>query len=198
MTEQSTDDGIEAVGSRPPILATARPSVRLAPWAIEHRAGLLRIADDERIARNMTEMFPHPYTPVEADRWLAVCANDDLPLHFAVLSDGEVAGGVGGTLKDDILAGTAELGWWLGHRFWGDGVATVAVRRLIRYCFEDLALDRVEAGVMLRNPASARVAEKAGFELEGVAKLAYLKNGERIDRLLFGLVKTDWSANTNR
>jgi ribosomal-protein-alanine N-acetyltransferase len=73
----------------------------------------------------------------------------------------------------------------------------VAVRRLIRYCFEDLEMARVEAGVMRRNRASARVAEKAEFDLEGVAKQAYLKNGERFDRLLFGLVETDWSGNTS-
>jgi RimJ/RimL family protein N-acetyltransferase len=197
MTAPPAASGIVPKGSRRPILATARPGVHLEPWAIEHRAGLVCIADDERIARNMTDMFPHPYTEIEADRWLALCAVDDLPLHFAVVSDGEVVGGVGGALKDDIHAGTAELGWWIGHRFWGNGIATVAVRRLIRYSFEDLEMDRVEAGVMRRNPASARVAEKAGFDLEGVAKQAYLKNGERIDRLLFGLVKTDWSGNTS-
>lgn len=197
MTEPSTVSGIAPKGNRRPILATSRPNLRLEPWAIEHRAGLLRIADDERIARNMTDMFPHPYTVAEADRWLALCALDNLPIHFAVLSDGEVAGGVGGTLKEDILAGTAELGWWIGHPFWGNGIATVAVRRLIRYCFEDLEMARVEAGVMRRNRASARVAEKAEFDLEGVAKQAYLKNGERFDRLLFGLVETDWSGNTS-
>ena len=197
MTRPLSASGITPQGSRRPILATARPSVNLEPWAIEHRAGLLRIADDERIAMNMSDKFPHPYRANDADRWLALCAVDNVPLHFAVLVAGEVAGGVGGELKDDILAGTAELGWWLGRRFWGDGIAAVAVRRLIRYCFEDLALDRVEAGVMRRNPASVRVAEKAGLNLEGVAKLAYLKNGERIDRLLFGLVETDWSDNTS-
>lgn len=198
MTGQSTDDGIEAVGSRRPILATSRPSVHLEPWATEHRPGLLREANDERIPANMSDRFPYPYTAADADGWISLCGATSPALNFATLVDGDVAGGVGGTLKEDILAGTAELGWWIGRRFWGRGITAVAVRRLIRYCFEDLALDRVEAGVMLRNPASARVAEKAGFELEGVAKLAYVKNGERIDRLLFGLVKSEWSANTNR
>lgn len=65
-------------------------------------------------------------------------------------------------------------------------------------CFQDLGLDRVEEGVMRSSPASARVAEKAGFQLEGVAKQAYLKNGERIDRLLFGLVRTEWIDGADR
>lgn len=178
------------IGSRPPILMTERPGILLEPWAPEHRDMLVREANDVRVPVYMSNLFPHPYTPIDADWWIARCVGEDPPVNFAIVIDGEVAGGVGAVLKEDILAGTAELGWWIGTRWWGRGITTVAVRGMIRYCFEDLDLHRVEAGVMAPNRASARVAAKAGLELEGVAREAYLKRGERIDRLLYGLARS--------
>jgi RimJ/RimL family protein N-acetyltransferase len=194
MTEQPIRGDITPTGSRRPVLATERPGVQLEPWAPEHRAGLLIEANDERVPRFLSDRFPHPYTETDADEWIALCEGEEPPLAFAVVAGGEVAGGIGAELHTGILGGSAELGWWLGHRFWGNGITAVAVRRFIAYCFEELGLDRVEAGVMRSNPASARVAEKAGLEFEGTAKQAYLKNGRRIDRLLYGLIRTEWVA----
>jgi RimJ/RimL family protein N-acetyltransferase len=47
--------------------------------------------------------------------------------------------------------------------------------------------------VFLSNPASARVAEKAGFVLEGISRDAYLKKGELVDRLCYALVRSQLS-----
>ncbi len=177
---------------RGPRLATERPGVVLEPWGRRHREGLLAAADDERISRFMTNRFPYPYTPPDADEWLAICDAQDPPLHFAILVEDVVAGGVGGAPRDDVWAGSAEIGWWLAPAYWNRGIATAAVRRYIEYCFEDLDLHRVDAGVFATNPASARVAAKVGLRLEGVAVDGYLKDGELVDRLQYGLARRDW------
>jgi RimJ/RimL family protein N-acetyltransferase len=152
---------------------------------------LVSEANDERVPVYLSNMFPHPYTATDADWWIARCSGEDPPVNFAIVVDGRVAGGLGAVEKQDIYAGTAELGWWTGVRWWGRGITALAVRGFIRYCFEDLDLHRVEAGVMAPNGASARVAEKAGLEREGVARDGYLKGGRRMDRLLYGLVRGD-------
>lgn len=177
---------------RQPILATDRPDVVLEPWDSQHKEGLLAAADDERIARFMTDQFPHPYTDADADEWLALCRGQDPPLSFATIVDGVVAGGLGSSTRDDVWTGSAEIGWWLSPRYWNLGITTAAVRRHIRYCFEDLGLHRVDAGVFETNPASSRVAEKVGLRFEGVAVDGYLKDGELLDRLQYGLAKRDW------
>lgn len=64
------------------------------------------------------------------------------------------------------------------------------MRRFIDYCFVDLDLHRVEVGVFSTNVASARVAEKAGFVLDGIARDAYLKSGDLVDRLCYGLARS--------
>ena len=181
---------VEAVPFRGPILATEQSDITLVPYGRTLRAGLLAAANDERITRFMTDQFPYPYTEADADAWIAACEAQDPPRSFAVLIDGELAGGVGCEPMGDIRIGTAEVGWWLAPHWWGRGVAAVAVRRYITYCFEDLDLHRVEAGVFLSNPASARVAEKAGFVLEGIGRDAYLKKGELLDRLSYGLARS--------
>lgn len=177
------------------MLTTERPDIALEPWAPEHREMLVREANDERVAFYMSDLFPNPYTYEDADWWIGRCGDEDPPLNFAIVV-GAVAGGVGAVPRSDVLTGTAELGWWIGSRWWGQGITATAVRGLIRHFFEDLGIHRVEAGVMAPNRASARVAEKVGFEFEGVAKEAYLKRGERLDRLMYGLTRSGWAESS--
>lgn len=179
---------------RGPRLETERGDLVLEPWAREHKAGLLAAAGDERITTYMSDRFPYPYTDADADEWLGLCEAQDPPLSFATLLEGAVAGGVGGAPRDDISTGTAEIGWWLAPPHWNQGITTVVVRRYIRYCFEDLGLHRVDAGVFAPNAPSARVAEKAGLRLEGVAVDGYRKRGELFDRLQFGLARRHWDG----
>ncbi|XP_062209047.1 uncharacterized protein LOC133910799 [Phragmites australis] len=64
-----------------------------------------------------------------------------------------------------------ELGYVLARAHWGKGVATAAVRRALGAVFAEVGrLARVEAPVDVDNPASQRVAEKAGFRREGVLR----------------------------
>lgn len=81
--------------------------------------------------------------------------------------NGEAAGAIGLVVGSDIERYSAEVGYWLGTAYWGRGIATSALRRVCRYAFEELALQRVFATPMLWNPASCKALEKAGFEREG-------------------------------
>jgi RimJ/RimL family protein N-acetyltransferase len=179
---------------RGPRLETEHADVVLEPWSSEHKSGLLVAADDGRITTFMSDRFPYPYTDADADEWLQLCETQDPPLSFATLVAGVVVGGVGGAPRDDVSTGSAEIGWWLSPPYWNQGLTTAAVRRFIRYCFEDLDLHRVDAGVFAPNAASARVAEKAGMRFEGVAVDGYRKRGELFDRLVFGLARRHWGG----
>lgn len=98
---------------------------------------------------------------------------------------------VGAITLSNIRRGVAEtgtLGYWIGQRFAGRGLATAAVTAMVGYAFDSLNLHRVEAACVPSNTGSRRVLEKSGFELEGKAR-AYLKiNGGWADHLLFGCV----------
>jgi RimJ/RimL family protein N-acetyltransferase len=165
---------------------------RLRPYRESDRAAILELANDDEVARNLTDRFPHPYTDDDATEWLALCASEgESTRNFAVEVDGQYAGGIGLELREGIRVGSAEIGYWLGRRFWGQGVATAATKALVKYCFDTFGFDRLEATVFGWNPASARVLEKAGFQLEGRLRQAVLKDGERTDLVVYGLLTTD-------
>ena len=67
-----------------------------------------------------------------------------------------------------------EIGYWVRKRFLGQGYATEAVRAIADFAFDVLGARRVEIRCHARNERSGRVAERAGFELEGT-----LRNRER-------------------
>jgi RimJ/RimL family protein N-acetyltransferase len=178
------------ISARGPILATSRNDVILEPYAPAHRRALLRAADDERISRYLSDAFPYPYTFEDADAWLVKCSIEDPPLSFGIFVGDELAGGVGCAPQSGIRSGTAQLGWWLNPKWWGRGVAAVAASRMIDYCFTELDQHRVEALVFVPNTPSARVAEKAGLLLEGVARDGCRKRGELVDLVLYGLARS--------
>lgn len=63
----------------------------------------------------------------------------------------------------EMKQGEAEIGYWIGKPYWGQGLIPEAVRALLRRCFEDLALDAVWCGYYEGNIKSRRVCEKSGF-----------------------------------
>jgi [ribosomal protein S5]-alanine N-acetyltransferase len=87
---------------------------------------------------------------------------------------------------------SASLGYCLTDAAWGHGYATEAVGALLRWAFDALDLNRVQAEADTRNVASARVLEKVGFVLEGTLREDCVVNGEVSDSWVYGLLRRDW------
>ncbi|MDR0270188.1 GNAT family protein [Paenibacillus sp.] len=91
----------------------------------------------------------------------------------------------------------ANLGYFIGQEYQGNGYMTEAVRLCVRYAFEELGLHRVQAGVMPRNTPSLRVLEKVGFRREGLAQKYLCINGIWEDHHLLAITQEDWEGNRN-
>jgi ribosomal-protein-alanine N-acetyltransferase len=100
---------------------------------------------------------------------------------------------VGRITLNEIVRGpfqSCSLGYWVGADANGRGVATAAVREIMRLAFDELGLHRIQAGTLLDNVRSQRVLERTGFVRFGVAP-AYLKiAGEWQDHAIYQVVKT--------
>lgn len=165
---------------------------RLRPFRESDCHAIVEIANDREVSRNLTDRFPFPYTDADAEEWIAVCEAVGEPTqNFAVEVDGLLAGGAGLRVLGEERAGSAIIGYWLGRRYWGRGVASTVVPALCDYAFETFQVDRLEATVFGWNPASARVLEKAGFRSEGCLRRAVVKDGQHTDLLFYGLLKAD-------
>lgn len=167
------------------------PSCTLRAWRSEDVASLVRHADDRAVSINLRDRFPHPYTRADAASWIDLVAAQEPQRHFAIVVDGEAAGGIGFDPRTDVNRRTAEVGYWVGRVHWGRGIATEALVAIVDYAFSTFDLVRLEASVYEWNPASARVLEKAGFHLEARLEKRVVKDGRTIDELLYALVRTD-------
>ncbi|MBK9615664.1 MAG: GNAT family N-acetyltransferase [Uliginosibacterium sp.] len=163
----------------------------LRPWRKEDAAALAHEANNLRVARNLTHLFPHPYTLADARFWIDHCLSGAEPLAWAIEAEGTLRGGLGVHRREGVFAHSAEIGYWLGEAHWGRGYASAAVAAACRHCFTDTDLLRLEAGVFAWNPASMRVLEKNGFGREGCQRLGISKAGELTDRILYGRLRTD-------
>jgi RimJ/RimL family protein N-acetyltransferase len=161
----------------------------LRPFRRGDEASLIKHINDKFIAKN-TLHIPYPYTLKDAKKWI----NHNLELskkrnkqeiNFAIEVNGEVVGGIGLGYIDNC---SAEIGYWLGRRYWGQGIMTEAVKLVTKYAFEKLGLKRVYAYVFWGNKQSVRVLEKNGFKLEGKLKKYAKKGNKFLDALLFAKV----------
>jgi len=86
----------------------------------------------------------------------------------------------------------AEVGFALGRRHWGRGIASGAVATLIEFAFGTLDLHRLEADADPRNERSLRLLERQGFRREGHLRERYHVGGEIQDAVILGLLRGEW------
>jgi ribosomal-protein-alanine N-acetyltransferase len=162
----------------------------LRPWRKGDEASLARYANNRNVSGNLKDRFPFPYSAADAREWVEHAGGQRPACNFAIVVDGEAVGGIGVEMGQDVFQRSAEIGYWLGEPFWGRGIVTEALQAVTEYAFMRFDVCRLEAWVFGWNAASMRVLEKAGYTLEGRARLAVTKDGRTADRLLYGLVRS--------
>lgn len=150
---------------------------------------LAKYANNRKIWINIWDRFPHPYSLQDAENWIQEAIESKPETIFAIASETEVIGNIGLEMKQDVQRRSAEVGYWVGEPFWGQGIATRALKALTEYAFAEFDLARIYAEVFEWNPASCRVLEKAGFEYEGRMRKSATKDGQTIDMFLYSLTR---------
>jgi 8-oxo-dGTP diphosphatase len=143
----------------------------LRPLLPHDAESLHRLVNDWEVTRNLA-VVPFPYPRKLADDWIASTARElaeGVAYNLAITGrDGEqelLLGVVGLRLNGNPREAT--LGYWVGRRFWGHGVASEAAGRMVRWGFANLAIDRILADVATDNPASGAVLRRIGFRQTG-------------------------------
>jgi len=142
---------------------------------------MAEIANNPKIAANLRDAFPSPYTLEDAQKFISICLRQEPYEVFAIEFEGEYVGNIGLHRQDDVYRKTAELGYFIGEPYWNKGITTRAVKLICEYGFRELDVDKIFSGVFSFNTASQRVLEKCGFTLEAILKSAVIKNGEICD-----------------
>jgi RimJ/RimL family protein N-acetyltransferase len=179
---------------------SARPTLRttrllLGGFALDDAAELQRLAGAREVA-DTTLAIPHPYHTEDALSWIERQNSDDGEpgaVNFAIrlLPRSQLIGSIG--LRDiDSQHGQAELGFWIGKDWWGQGYAREAARAVIQFGFDSLDLNRICAHHMTRNPASGRVLLAAGMQRDVVLRQRVQKWGVYEDVVVYAVVRDDW------
>ena len=150
---------------------------------------IAKYANNRKIWANLRDVFPHPYHLTDAEEFLTQVIQNEPRVVFAVATEKEAIGTIGLILGTDVHRFTAELGYWLAEPFWNKGIMTSAVKTLSDYAFDNFLLYRIYAEPYTKNPASARVLEKAGFDREGILRSGVFKDGRVLDQWLYAKIR---------
>ena len=163
----------------------------LRPYCMEDIPSMVHHANSWKVARNLRDVFPHPYTERDARDFVALCIQNEGKgqLCRAIDVGGQAVGTISLTVGRDVYRKSGELGYWLGEDFWGRGIMTAAVQRICQEGFERFDLVRIYAEPYAYNTPSRRVLEKAGFTLEGVMRRGVYKDGQVQDYCMYALLR---------
>ncbi len=153
--------------------------LRLRPPAPGDAEAIHRLVNDWGVVR-MLARLPFPYPRGLTDEWIASTASqraDGRAYHFAiVLAESDTLVGCVG-LRLDSAPRTADLGYWIGRRYWRRGFASEAVGRISRWALAQLEIDRIAASVATDNPGSAAILRRTGFRETGAGRERFEARG---------------------
>ena len=161
-------------------------------WRMADADAVVRHANNINVARQLRDRFPHPYTQANAMAFLkAAVANSDTS-NLAIDVNGEAVGAIGYVRGTDVERYSAEIGYWLGETYWGQGIASEALVLVTAHAFNVLNLLRLFALPFADNTGSIRVLEKAGYVREATLRCSSVKYGKPRDQGLYARVNLEW------
>lgn len=168
----------------------------LRPFRLDDVPVVTKLAGDAVIA-GTTLRIPHPYRELDAEKWIKTHALGFRKRDFVVFAvvrrvREALIGAIELTL--DIPNERAELGYWIGRRYWNRGYATEAAGSLLMYGFVELGLNRIHAHHLVSNTASGKVLEKIGMKREGFLRQHVRKWDSFEDIVLYGMVRDDFQT----
>lgn len=164
----------------------------------------LRFSDAKDIYQNLkdkkvvrwTLSIPYPYSKDKATSFIR-------KTHYSlkkkksyvfgiVLRDENTVIGIIELAKINYKDRNAEIGYWLGKRYWSKGIMTDAVKLILKFGFRKLKLHRINAALFEENIASKRVLEKSGFKLEGRIRETRFRYGKWHNELRYGILYSEY------
>lgn len=149
---------------------------------------LIEYLNDDKVTKYITNAISKPYSEVDALWWI----NEGSTINHAMAIEynGHFIGCISANMGIFEYSHSAEIGYWLGQKFWNRGITTEAVKKYCELLYSTTDLTRLYISVVSENVASLRVLEKNGFSQEGYLKQASFKNGVYFDEILLSKIRT--------
>ncbi len=170
--------------------------VRLAAPATEDAVRFAEWSNDPKYQRQMDTDYARPRSvqDFEEETRSMRSGSSGVLFHIHTLADDRMIGFVAiHNIEWNNQAGKISIG--IGDpEYRGKGCGTDAMRIAVGYAFDELNLHRLSLDVNGNNPRAVRVYEKLGFRREGAQREAIHRDGEWVDRIYMGLLRSEWEG----
>lgn len=170
----------------------------LRPWTFDDAESLYKYAKDDRVGL-IAGWYPHK--SVDESRQIINDVLSAAGTYAVVLKEtNEPVGSIGLMMKENsnlnLKENEAEIGYWIGVPYWGQGLIPEATKEIIRYAFEELNIETLWCGYFDENEKSKRCQEKCGFKYHHTNKDIHwdLMNDIRTEHIT-RLTKEEWRNN---
>lgn len=174
----------------------AGPRVRLTALLPEDALHIARWYEDSTFARlyDGNAIYPFAESRVRGIIDTEEKSSTSFPFAIRTLYSDDIIG----QCAVDGISWTSRSGWVsiaigeAAHR--GMGLGEEAMRLLMRFCFDEINLNRIQLTVFTYNDHARRLYEKLGFVHEGTWRESVLRDGQAFDALHFGMLAREWRA----
>lgn len=171
-------------------------NLRIRPWQADDAEPLHRLVQES--LPSLAEWLPwcrDGYSGKDAHNWIAHCRQaweKQNEFQFAITDAhyGDLLGGVGLNQLVSVRA-SANLGYWVGAPFRGNGFAAQAARMAAMFGFHELGLFRIVISILPENTSSLAAAAKTGAKREGIARNGIIDGGTPKDAWTYSLIPSD-------
>ena len=173
--------------------------VRLAAPRPEDAATFARWSEDAEYLRLLDTDPAQPLSAEEfAEREITLTGPRNVLFRIRTLAEDKLIGFVAlHSIEWNNQAGVLAIG--IGDPdYRGKGYGSDALRLILRYAFNELNLYRVGLHVIGYNARAIRAYEKVGFRREGVVRGAILRDGQRYDDIIMGILRDEWQNEATR
>lgn len=170
-------------------------SIKLRELREGDAESIMKNCDDMSIAK-VTLAVPHPYTLKHAEEFIQISREkwrEDEGYAFGIEYEGDVVG----TIEINMNGkehDRATIGYWLGKQYRQQGIMGEALDIIIKFAFEKLGLNKVDANVFVGNEASEALLNSRNFKYEGILREHSKRFGEYKDEKSYSLLEKEYRA----
>ncbi|HKG98033.1 MAG TPA: GNAT family protein [Pyrinomonadaceae bacterium] len=148
--------------------------------------------NDPELTAQLTETH-FPSSLLQQEAWLERIQKDESSIRLAVQTDDAALIGYTGFWNIDWRDRRAEHAVVIGDQTQrGQGYGQEVIVTCARYAFHEMGLHRLEASILETNEASLKAYKSCGFQVEGVLREHALRGGQRVNKIILGLLATEY------
>lgn len=166
-------------------------NISIRKWKIDDKSALAVNLNNPKVLNNLRDGLPYPYTEQDAEKFIRAMLSSDKnnTFAFAITLNEKVIGSIGVFRQENIHFKTAEIGYYIGEPYWGNGYMTSAIKQVCKHVFEHTDIIRIYAEPFSHNIASCKALEKVGFRYEGTLKSNAVKCRKVVDTKMYALIR---------